>query len=134
MCGSSNCWQPGSQHALGECVWLKGARITGHSSQFASKDIYLAIMVLRCLSLRDRDPFKYEKLLALRKSGSPGGLKGLEKTEQAAVLKLINQWVPDTVYLKEWIVNICAVFIFNNFSLPGIRDHQCEGLRVRILS
>lgn len=134
MCGSSNCWQQGSQHAQGECVWLKEDRFIAHSSHFSPKEFYLTIMVLRCLSLRDRDPLKWEKFMALRKSGSPGGLKGLDKKEQSVVLKLINQWVPETVFLKEWIINICAVFLFNNFSLPEISDHQCEGLCVSIWS
>jgi len=136
MCGREVCWGGGSQHSLGECELLKkaGGRVTGNHALWADSGVYEGIMVLRCLSLRERDPFKWGKLMELKHSGSSrrrlqSNSKGvLEGAEVDTVVDVVTQWVPDVS--KETITKLCGIFLANSFELPEITSIRCSGLRV----
>lgn len=136
MCGREQCWGGGSQHSLGECELLKkaGGRVTGNHALWADSGVYEAIMILRCLSLRERDLSKWEKLMELKHSGSSrrrlqSNSKGvLEGAEVDAVVDVVTQWIPDVP--KEIITKLCGIFLANSFELPEITSIRSSGFRV----
>lgn len=109
MCGRPECSGEGSQHALGECSKLKTARrsLAIHVASLSS-ETYICIMILRCLSLKERDPVKFQKMIEFEMFGSKQ-LKGLENPIRVnIVMKLLNQWSIDVP--KELIINLCCIF------------------------
>ena len=110
MCGKQQCWVDGSLHALGECTLLKAA---GHS-RWAPKDVvYRSVWILRCLSLKEKEPAKWEKLVKITKSlGST-----LIGDDFKDVVKFVNRWLPDTAFPKELMKKICSLFLLNSFDL-----------------
>jgi len=132
MCGRQDCYGDGSHHALGECSLLKkaGSRVTGNFAQEGIKEIYQTIMVLRCLSLRERDPAKFEKLMQLKYDKYSLSLKTLESVVSATVVRLIREWIPDAAVSSELIVAICCIVEENDFELPLILDERPDGLQV----
>ena len=120
MCGKQKCWGEGSLHALGECALLKAAgdRVTTSYSRWTPKEvIYRSIWVLRCLSLKEKEPAKWDKLVKMTKSlhsaASAQQIDGGFKD----VVKLVNQWIPDTNIPKGLIKKICILFLANRFDL-----------------
>lgn len=132
MCGRQECYGVGSHHALGECSLLKkaGGRVTGNFGQQGIKEIYQTIMVLRCLSLRERDPAKFEKLMQLKYDKYSFRLKTLESVVSATVVKLIREWMPDAAVPSELIVTICCIVEENDFKLSLSLDERHDGLQV----
>lgn len=65
MCGSKECWEPGSPHALGECDILKKAGVGGNYTKWVPSVVYDTIVILRCISLvrRPRDTLKVQTSL-----------------------------------------------------------------------
>jgi len=132
MCGKKECWEEGSQHALGECSLLKeaGNRVTGNHRLRADKGVYQSILVLRCISLRDRDPTKWEKLTEVKYCGAPRVLQSIGSRDRTAVVELLNQWLPDRAIPQELINKICGTFAISSFKLPAMDEKQSENLWV----
>ena len=110
MCGRPECSGEGSKHALGECSKLKIAgRSLAHYVDFLScSEAYICIMILRCLSLKERDPVKFQNMIEFEMVGSKQ-LKGLENPNRVnIVMKLLNKWSIDVP--KELIANLCCIF------------------------
>ena len=135
MCGRKECWSVGSHHEMGECSLLKkaGRRVNGNFALKGNREIYQSIMVLRCLSLRERDPSKFEKLMQLKYDEFSFRNKTLESVVSATVVNLIKEWMPDAVVPPELIVNLCCIVEENHYKLPLILQDRSKGLQVSCL-
>jgi len=128
MCGHNDCWAEGSQHAIGECSLLEGAGDRVPTSKYAlttSTDVYYGILVLRCLSLLERDPAKWDKLMNMKDNSS-------SKSDRASIIKLVNQWLPEAAIPEEYVIKICnAVDFGRSFELSeAVLVDGGEGLKV----
>ena len=127
MCGRKECFAEGSQQVQGECALLEEAshRIAaGNYAQSVPSEVYHVIMVLRCLSLLKRNPAKWEKLMKLKEYGDPN-------CDRSAIVKLVDQWLPEAGVKEEWIVKICNAFDFGkSFELSDSLGNGCEGVKV----
>jgi len=122
MCGKQKCWADGSIHALGECGLLKAAgdRVTASYSRWTPKEVvYRSIWILRCLSLKEKQPAKWDKLVKMTKS-----LHSAASSQQIGdgfnfkdVVKLVNQWLPDTKIPTEYIKKICSLLCVSKFEM-----------------
>ncbi len=132
ICGRKMCWEEGSHHGIGECSFLKeiGDRVTEPLSSWSTKRVYHGIFILRCLSLRKRDPIKWKKLLELKYDGSRHP-ELFSEEDKTAVVKLISQWLPN-VSEKELIIKLCGLFLVNSFKLPAMNELQSVELRVNL--
>jgi len=130
MCGRTECCSEGSHHALGECALLSaaGRKVTSSIALSANNGVYQSIMVLRCLSLRERDPAKWEELMELEFHSAARRQNGLEDVDKATVVKLIHQWLPDVP--EDLILQLCGVLLVNSFELPAMNDKQSQGSQV----
>ncbi len=119
MCGKQKCWADGSLHALGECAQLKvaGDRVTASYSRWTTKEvIYRTIWILRCLTLKEKQPAKWDKLVKMTKLFHSGSSQQIGDGFKD-VVKLVNQWLPDTKIPTELIKKICLLLFVNKFEL-----------------
>ena len=113
MCGKQKCWEDGSLHAIGECALLKAAG----RSRWAPKDVvYGCVWILRCLSLKEKEPAKWKKLVKMAKSLGSTSSPHIGDDFKVAV-KFLNQWLPNVEFPKELMKKICSLFLLNSFDL-----------------
>jgi len=122
MCGDKHCWADGSPHSQGECSLLKaaGSRVKVNGTQLNFNEVHYSILILRCLSLRDRDMKKWKKLVELKDCKSVAKQNGLVGVDEAAIVA------------KETIIKLCRVFFVNSLSLQPVPGHRPFGLRVSL--
>ncbi len=131
MCGKSECWADGSPHALGECSTLK--KTPGRNVDLSAlKEIYYeTVLVLRFLTLKDREPEKWKKIVELKHCGISRCTKEREASIRSTIEKLnLDNLIPDSAEIREWIVNICIIYFINSFELPFLQENRGEGLLV----
>jgi len=131
MCGGAACWGEGSAHSIGECDLLKeaGSRVTVGDPRSGSVDVYYAIMVLRCLSLRQRDPKKWKKLLKFRDCKAV-----IELNRFGKVAQLVKRWISGSSIIiavsQETITKLCRIYFVNSLFLEPIPGRISEGFCV----
>jgi len=120
MCGQPECWGDKSQHTLGECSQFKkaGQSLAQHFSSLSNADmnphVFVSIMILRCLSLRERDPVKFEQLMEL--SQTHCSIKALNcmhsccSHKAAVVIKLVNKWFENDPVSEELIIKLLSIY------------------------
>lgn len=121
MCGKKKCWEEGSEHALGECALLMGAREripANYQNLWDPNLVYQSITVLRFLSLKEHDPSKWEELMHLKRCISPLNLSRLETLTRMKIVPLVNNYFLNVAVPEEWIVNIITFLSANTFGLP----------------
>jgi len=135
MCGGMRCWAKGSQHAEGECALLKaaGSLVTEQDIKSTSAEVHYTIMVLRCLSLRQREVAKWNKLMELEYPESAFKDKGLNVVDEAAVVALVKRWLPSIDISQKIIFKLCRLFFINSWALQEIQGYRAKGLRVSLL-
>ncbi len=125
MCGQKKCWGEGSHHELGECSLLKaaGSLVTGDYSKWATEEIYPTLLILRCLSLRQRNPTKWKKLLEFKFVSSPYVKQKydefMSKQEfNCDMANLVYRWVPDSSgIIQETLAKLFFLFSQNSFEI-----------------
>jgi len=118
MCGNQECWKDGSLHALGECGYLKVAKDleTDDYSDWIPDKVYRSIWILRCLSLKKKEPSKFDKLLKVMEQSLSSSTKKMDDFKD--VEKLMNRWFPaDAGISKELVYKICSFFSLFSFEL-----------------
>ena len=136
MCGGMRCWAKGSQHAEGECALLKaaGSLVTEQDTKSTSAEVQYSIMMLRCISLRQREVAKWNKLMELEYPESAFKDKGLDVVDEAAVVALVKRWLPSIDIPQEIIFKPCRIFFINCWALQEIQGFRSKGLRVSLLA
>jgi len=122
MCGKKECWKDGSDHAIGECLELKGARERLPPSYLNLWDpthIYQSIFIIRCFALKDRDPVKWKELMDLKHCVPSLKLDAFKSImqQEGNVVSLINNWLLPFRVPEEWIFNVNIALTFNTFPL-----------------
>jgi len=120
MCGQKKCWEEGSEHALGECALLKGARQripANYLTKWNPSYVYQSISVLRFLALKEHDPSKWKELMNLKRSLSPLKLEVMAMYFRKAIVPIVNQFLAIPVP-EEWIIKILTSLQVNTFGLP----------------
>lgn len=128
MCGRDECWQEGSHHALGECSAIKAAHgRPWHVCEKGSCAGYqTSIMVLRCLSLKERDSNSWDKLTNLKHCCPSEQMTYIQNLQHSAdVVKFINQqWLPNSKVSEALINKLCVAFFANDWKFPTRDSHN----------
>ena len=133
MCGSSECWGPGSYHSLGECTYLKsGAVPSCVYAPVSTKAVCQSILILRCFALLKREPTKWDKLMKLKSDGPGRYVRGVDYRD---VFTFIGDWLPDDTVvpnecLYNWILKMIGITVVNNMKLFVFDNKIEQGLRV----
>jgi len=98
----------------------------------ALKEIYYeTVLVLRFLTLKDREPEKWKKIVELKHCGISRCTKEREASIRSTIEKLnLDNLIPDSAEIREWIINFCIIFFINSFELPFLQENRGEGLLV----
>jgi len=129
MCGRKECMGEGSHHALGECAVLKASHAADDTT--STEEVYISITVLRCLSLRVRDPVKWEKLMNGKVCGFGPRVKLMETTwNRYDVVELVNRWLQKDSVSPELIKKICLTSFFNSYELGSFQKKGKEDMFV----
>jgi len=131
-CGKKKCWAEGSQHSMGECALIKaaGSRVTEDDTKSASTEVHYAVMVLRCLSLRQRDLAKWKELMGLKLPKSAFKEKGLTAVDETTVVQFVKRWLPSANISKDTIFKLCRIFFVHGWGLQEIPGYRSKGIRV----
>jgi len=130
MCGKKVCWEEGrSEHSLGECALLKGARErlpANYQNLWEPKYFYQGITVLRFLSLKEKDPSKWQELMSLKRCASSLKLNALERRTREKIVPIVNQYLLEIAVPEEWIITIITFLATNTLILPEltVRNHH----------
>lgn len=96
MCGNPECWEETSDHALGECMVLSKPREYPFDEMIESQGlnhVYLSLLVLRSLALRDRDPIKWKYLTNVDHRVAEQHLAPFKEEVRNHAGYIINQWL-----------------------------------------
>ena len=98
------------------------SRVTGNFSKWVAKEVYPSILMLRCLALRQRDPSNWEKLMEFKFCGNPNWKNEFQSNSDSDAMKLVNQWVPESVNIQETLHKLCTFFFINSYELSEDED------------
>lgn len=136
VCRQQNCWVEGSQHAnAGECDLQKkaGSRVSVKFALWTASGVYESIMVLRCLSLCEKDPSKWPKLMEIKDSTGSSRRKFLSDTAEATEgVNLDINGCQMSLKIRSPSSAIPA-YLANSFKLLKIDSIRFDGLLVSLV-